>query len=290
MQFKKHCFLFLILISTLSFSKEAKLILGIPPWGGSKEENNKRFQPLIEYLSENLSREVVFTVSSDYDELGNDIDKCLVNFAIISSSAYVKAKAKYPSIQYLCSPLTKDGHHSYESYIITRKDSGIKNYSDLKGKLFAFVDESSSSGYKFPLTKMIKEWKINPDDYFKKVLFLGSHPNVVSAIYNKKADAGAVYESWRRDVALLGKDEIAVIDLIENIPRDGVVVCPSMDTETKTKLKNLLLNLNSETKTKSGKKIIETLGWGGFVEKSDSYYDIIRETDKIISEYNIQKK
>jgi len=262
-----------------------KVVFGIPPWAGGKEEAESMFETFIEYLSEKLDKEVIFMVSEDYNELGSDVSKGYVDIAVISSSAYVNAKQNYPDIEYLCSPLTRDKKHSYESYIIVRKDSGILNYKGLEGKKFAFVDENSSSGYKFPIARMIKKWGINPNTYFSKTLFLGSHPNVVFAVYSNQAAAGAVYEKWQEDAEKIGNDEIIAIEVIENIPRDGVVVSPKLDYETKQKIKNILINIDENTKTKDGKVLLENFIWGGFVEKNDSYYDIIRETNEILKEY-----
>ena len=40
---------------------------------------------------------------------------------------------------------------------IVRKDSGIKDFQDIKGKTVAFVDPSSTSGYLFPGAHLINE-------------------------------------------------------------------------------------------------------------------------------------
>lgn len=278
--------LFIIGVNCFAAEKDS-IVFGIPPWGGNVEEAKDRFSTFRDYLSEKTGKKVNFTVTDDYDQLGEYLNNGIIDFAIISSSAYVKAKDKYPKIRYLCSPLTHDMKDTYESNIIVRKDSGIKSYKDLKDKKFAFVDESSSSGYKFPLSRMLNGWKIDPKTYFKKVLFLGNHPDVVKAVYERQADAGAVYESWKRDVEKLGKDEIIMLEIIENIPRDGVAVSPNMDSQTEKKIKEALLSIDKNTKTKEGKNVVEKLSWAGFIEKNDKYYDIIRETNKTIKGYKI---
>ena len=50
----------------------------------------------------------------------------------------------------------KSGRTFYHSQIIALKDSGIRRSTDLKGKTFAFVDPSSTSGHLFPKAGLIK--------------------------------------------------------------------------------------------------------------------------------------
>lgn len=278
---------FFMLISIFGYARDKDiLVLSIPPWGGAEEEVAGNFKGLITYLEETLHYKVEFKVSSDYDTLGDEINSGKVDIAILSSSAYVKAKNKFAKIKYLCTPIDKKlGKPSYSSYIFVKKGSGINTFKDLKNKRFAFVDESSSSGYKFPLALMLSKWKINPQSYFKKVLFLGSHPNIMDAVSTEQADGGAASNNTLDNLNDAERDQFIILEKIENIPYDGVIVSPFLKDTVVLKIKKALLEINKKTKTTDNQLVEEKLPWSGFVEKNESFYNIVRETEKTIETY-----
>ena len=85
----------------------------------------------------------------------------------------------------------KAGRTFYHSLVVARKDSGIQTVADLKGKTFAFVDPSSTSGHLFPKAGLIKAG-FNPDKDFGRVIFSGSHDSNAVAVQNGKVDAVAI--------------------------------------------------------------------------------------------------
>jgi ABC-type phosphate/phosphonate transport system substrate-binding protein len=56
----------------------------------------------------------------------------------------------------------------------------------------------------------VTKWGIDPDIYFKKMMFLGTHPDVFEAVMNRTADAGAVSEEYLYDAKV--NNFIVVID------------------------------------------------------------------------------
>ncbi len=270
-------------------SDEKPLVFGTTPIG-KKDEMTKRFSGLIDYLSEKLGRKVIFTISIDYDTLAKDLNNGNIDFAIISPTAYVKAIKDYPKLKYVATTVEKKTKQAfYYGYIFTRKDSGINSYRDLRGKLFAFVDEGSGSGFKFPVAMMINKWKIDPRKYFKKTLFMGNHPNVIDAVYKKQAHAGATWMfPYEEKIKNLGKNSFKILLKTPPIPSDAFTVSPQTSDETVKKLREILLSINDETKTSGGKNVIKDFYYMGFVVKNNSFYDIIRQTAQTIKKW--QKK
>lgn len=282
-----------VLGQNLSFGEEKNsIILGITPWGGDKEDMITKFKPLVDYLSDKIGKKVVFTTTDDYDMLINDVNNGIIDMGIFSPAVYVEAKVKIPNLKYLCTVVDKKtGLPSYYTGIFVRKDSGIKSYRDLKDKNIAFVDEKSASGYEFPVALMISKWKINPETFFKNSFFLGNHNNVIQAVYEGKFDAGTSGGlSMANKIKEYGNDPFLFIDKIEEIPYDAVAVSSEVDDVTMQKLREAFLGIQKTTSSKDGKNIIDSLPWGGFVVKKDSFYDVVRETKKLIKEYNMSKQ
>ena len=70
-----------------------------------------------------------------------------VEVAYLGPFSYVLGTTVAPIEAFATAETAKSGRTYYHSQIITRKDSGIKTIEDLKGKTFAFVDPSSTSGH-----------------------------------------------------------------------------------------------------------------------------------------------
>lgn len=92
----------------------------------------------------------------------------------------------------------------YHGCILARTDSGVSRLSDLSGKPFAFSDETSTSGHIF--ARVLLE---RAGVKLGHVYFAGGHPNVVQAVADGKATAGATYysppsEKEVRDHTLVG--------------------------------------------------------------------------------------
>ncbi len=168
-------------------------------------------------------------------------------------------------------------------YIFTHKDTGITSFQQLKDKVFGFVDEGSSSGYKYPVAMMIDKWNVDPNTYFKKTFFLGNHANVLDAVRNMKVDAGATWDvAMESDVKEKGGDPYYIIAKTAPIPYDGWLAKKDLDDKLIEEIKTILTGINNETKTKDGVTIIDDFYYGGFVVRNDSFYDVLRTAVKAL--------
>lgn len=79
----------------------------------------------------------------------------------------------------------------YTMQIIVRKDSGLKEISDLNGKTIAFVSESSNSGYSAPRALLYQLFGMLPEKNYI-VAFSGKHDNSILGVYNGDYDVGAI--------------------------------------------------------------------------------------------------
>src|SRR5690606_736281 len=97
-----------------------------------------------------------------------------VDIGWVSPLAYILAHEKCGADMSLVS-VTRVGT-SYWAVIVTRTDSPIQTIEDLRGKRFAWVDSSSTSGYLFPRS-MIQAKGLKLDDLGQQV-FAGGHDKV----------------------------------------------------------------------------------------------------------------
>jgi phosphate/phosphite/phosphonate ABC transporter binding protein len=82
------------------------------------------------------------------------------------------------------------GWDYYWAQILVARDSDIQSLEDLDGKVWAYPDAGSTSGY-LAILPMLEEYGITPSETVEA----GGHTGVVRAIYNNEADWGTTFFS-----------------------------------------------------------------------------------------------
>ena len=172
---------------------------------------------------------------------------------------------------------TKSGRTYYHSQIIARKDSGIKTVNDLKGKTFAFVDPTSTSGHLFPKAGLIK-LGIDPDTDFGRVIFTGSHDANALAVANKQGrcrhDRRPHPRCRRSPRAWSSARTSRSCGAPIRSPNRRRCGARTSRRSSRRKVKAAFLNIKDITWSDQGKL-------NGFVETNDAAYDVIRDTAKL---------
>ncbi|PKP62368.1 MAG: phosphonate ABC transporter substrate-binding protein, partial [Alphaproteobacteria bacterium HGW-Alphaproteobacteria-8] len=78
--------------------------------------------------------------------------------------------------------------------ITVRCDSGLATIDDLKGKVVAFADPDSTSGYAVPFYNLVQQG-YDPTTFFAAAPFSGSHEAGVAGVANGQFDAAATYQT-----------------------------------------------------------------------------------------------
>ena len=164
----------------------------------------------------------------------------------LNSFSYVIAHQKYGVEVRLVT--VRFGLPYYRAEIIAQSASGINSLADLKGKRFAFVDPASTSGYLFPLAGL-KKAGYDPAKFFGQTVFAGSHNNVVLAVYQGRADAGAVFEDARASVQKTLPDVMQKLKVIwksDPIPNDTVSFRKDLPADVKDRVSTALLRFSQD--------------------------------------------
>lgn len=235
-------------------------------------------QQLLDALEKNLGMKVQGFVAADYNGVIEAMRANHVEVAYLGPFSYVLGTTIANIEAFATAETSKSGRTFYHSQIITRKDSGIKNVNDLKGKTFAFVDPSSTSGHLFPKAGLVK-LGIDPEKFFGRVLFTGSHDANALAVANKRVDAATIADRIL-DAAvqknLVQRDDIHVVWASDPIPESPTCWRKNLAPELKAKIKSAFLDIRDITWADQGKL-------NRFVETDDAAYDVIRDTAKVLN-------
>ncbi len=156
------------------------------------------FQGIADHVGKTMGVPVTVRVSESYNALIEAMRAGHLDVVYVGGSQYVKMLDLKMDVVPLVLNRDTDNRTYYKSCIISRSDSGIKTWNDLKGKTFAFVTPTSTSGGVAPTFLLLKNG-VNPEKDFKSTLYAGKHDAAFLAVKNKKVDAGAVgdFYFWR---------------------------------------------------------------------------------------------
>ncbi|PKN72547.1 MAG: phosphate/phosphite/phosphonate ABC transporter substrate-binding protein [Candidatus Cloacimonetes bacterium HGW-Cloacimonetes-3] len=209
------------------------------------------------------------------------------DIAWLPTYAYVLAKQKYDAQVKLMT--VRNGLNKYRGQFVVRADSKIAKLQDIEGKIVAYTDAASTSGYIYP-SALLKQRNVNPKDH----IFAGGHPQAILSVYSGRADVACTY--WSPPDAM-GKpmdarekladthpdvfDKIRIVDFTDWIPNDTVTFRKSLPAELDKKVGEALFIFAN---TPGGKATLKALyDIDGLEHATDADYEVVRTTLKAMN-------
>ena len=225
-----------------------------------------------EYLSERLKTRVSFVPRDDYQPLHDLLSGGQIDALWTCGYPYVRFQSQ---LRLLAVPLYQ-GQPTYQSYLIRpTQDPSVKGWSDLRGKVFAYSDPLSNSGW-LVAQGQLAAVGIGPRD-FRRTFFAHGHRNVAEAVAAQLANAGSidgyVWETMRlHGMAAAGQTEVIWKSQHHGFPP---LVAPLGVGHLKLDaLQATLLAMNSDD---AGRELLKALNLDGFVAGTPSIFDSIRK-------------
>lgn len=222
------------------------------------------YQPLIAYLKRKTGKNVVLIQRRTYQETNDLLARKVVDVAFVCTGAYVQGRDR---MELLVVPQI-DGKITYRSLLIVPPSSPAAGMKDLRGKVFAFTDPLSNSGYLYPVS-LLARMGVTPETFFARTIFTYSHDRSISAVMEGIADGATVdsvvYAYFIRRNPAAAKPK--VIWQSEEFGMPPVVVPKGIDPQKKEGLKALFLGIGQDP---DGQRILAEMGIDRFVT-SDHY-------------------
>ncbi len=235
------------------------------------------------YLTQRLGKEVKFIQRNSYQETMDLVRLNQLDFAWICDYPYLHLG---DLVRLMVVPL-HNGKPAYRSYLIVpSKDKTTQGYKDLQGKIFAFADPYSNTGYLSPRFE-IKKLGEDPENYFRRTFFTWSHRKVIEAVASGLANAGAV-DSYVWDT--LVKVEPQITDntrIVWQSPEYGfpplVAHSANVQESDLLQMQKLLMEMANDPQ---GRDILADLDLDGFsIQKPDLYVGVV-EIMRVYGEYS----
>lgn len=225
------------------------------------------------YLGSLLQRPVQFVQRRSYREISDLLLTDAIDVAWICGLAYVLLESR---LRPIAVPLYQ-GKPLYRSHLVVPvSDTRTRAIVDLRGKVFAFSDPQSNSGYLVPRVELIRA-KEAPDHFFRRTFFTFGHRKVVEAVQVGLAHGGAVdgyvWDTLKKDhpEATAGV-RVAWQSSLHGFP--PVVARRTLPAEEATKVAAALIAMPEND---SGRRILRQLNIDGFIPGSPPMFDTIRQ-------------
>lgn len=173
-----------------------------------------RWTPFAEYLSKQLGVKVTLRVANDYAAVIEGQRAGNIQIAYYGPASFSRARVTGVKTDAFAIDVNSDGTKGYYSVFYVLAKSPYQKLEDLKGKNLGLVDPNSTSGNNMPRFKM-NQMGVDPDAFFSKVVFTGSHENAVLALAQGTVDICANW--WNADddsnlTRMLGKGMVKNTD------------------------------------------------------------------------------
>ena len=149
----------------------------------------------------------------------------------------------------------KRGSETYRSVVFVRADSGVESVADLAGKMIAFGEPFSTSGFLMPKAALASTG-LRLDNYEDAAasippdrvgyVFSNDAENTMFWVLKRKVDVGAVNEDYYGGLAGSRISELKVILTTEAVPRNLVCVRRNLDPRITDALRDLLQGMDKD--------------------------------------------
>jgi phosphonate transport system substrate-binding protein len=254
----------------------------------------ERYGPFIEYLSQTLGTKVTLRVASDYAAVIEGQRNGSIHIAGYGPASYARAIVTGVKVEPFVTTVNNDGTVGYYSVFYVRADSPYQTIDDLKGKNLGLVDPNSTSGNNVPRFALNK-LKLNPETFFARVTYAGSHENAVIALQQKTVDVAANWWNAENDSnltrmvakGLAKQEDFRIIYKSDLIPNSPFAYLASLPADLKAAITKAFME--APTKAKAAFDKLSDGKDREFKAVDAQYYEPVVELIKFIDALRKQK-
>jgi len=244
------------------------------------------YQPLIGLLEKETGKKIRFQSATSYSSVIEAQRTGKVDIAQYGALSLITAQNSGVKVTPIAAQTVKKGATpGYQSYAITRPETGIKTLADFKGKKICFVDPASTSGYLYPSAALIQAG-IDPKKDVTPVM-AGGHDASALAVLHGQCDAGFAEDSMI-DYTLPTKGQLKpgqlnVLWKSDTISGSPIGLSDDLAPDLKTKIAEVFdtkanidyLNANGFC-TPACKSADDSGDWG-WAKVDNAFYDPVRK-------------
>jgi phosphonate transport system substrate-binding protein len=269
-------------VKKMDKAKQNVLRVGLVP-NQAPDKIKAQYEPFRKYLSEKLGMPVEMFVATDYAGVVEAMANDKLDVAYFGGLTYVQAKQRAKIHPIVTEVDQETNTTKYYSLIIAPAEKNSQSVADLKGKVFAFGDISSTSGSLYPRVMLDKAGIKVPDD-FKNVVYSGGHDATAQAVQNATVDAGGIEGRILNRLITKGTVDEKKIKVLERHLVEGYpwVVRDNLDKQIEAKVIDAFLSMKDPA-------LLDLMRATAFTKVSDANYAEAEQEAKRLGLLNPKK-
>ena len=269
-----------MLISTNVWAEGKKFNMVFVPASEKGDEND--YNSLIKIVNKLTGFKINFIKVTDYNAAVEAMRAGRADIAWYGGKTYIKAVELANAEAFAAGVRPGEKDAGYYTYFVVKKDSKLKKFNDVKGKVLSLNTIGSTSGDLIPQVELSKiNLSIKNKDHFDQVFYAGSHDACLLAVLNNQSDVCAMssrnFEARLED-GTFKKDDVRVIHKSDRVPPPPLAYSKIIPKEDRDKIKKAVLEAHKQG---------EIGGYGGkmshYMEVKDSDYNVLREVIELLN-------
>jgi phosphonate transport system substrate-binding protein len=251
-------------------AEDAPLVLGVFPRFNASETTT-RYTPLADYLAARLGRKVSLVTSKDFQSFWRGIEEQRYEVVQYNQYHYIRSAKSYQVVAH-----NKEfGKSTLAGVLYVRKDSGIKDLTQLRGRTVLFGGgEDAMISYIAPVYLMLQAG-LKKDEF--KSQFAVNPLNSIIGVYHRQADAagsgdGAIGQPAVKNT--INADELTTLAVSEQLLHLPWAVKRTMPAQLRESIQSILVNLEDSD---AGKQVLKAALLTGIGKAEDKDYDVHRK-------------
>jgi phosphonate transport system substrate-binding protein len=232
----------------------------------AQKEVERHFQDFVDYVARRFSPASIegkVVIAPTASQLTKLLEEKKVDFYM--ESPYPTYLINRQGAAVLILRRWKSGIGEYRGLVFTKSDSGATRLEDLRGKMIAFEDPGSTSGYFLPKVFLLRKGltltekagldaKVAPNEI--GYIFASTDVEVVNLVMTKRVAAGAFSNDDYATLEQKKRAEIVILAETEPFPRHLVSARKDLDPAVRNRLKEILLSMHQDDE---GTKILRQM-------------------------------
>jgi phosphonate transport system substrate-binding protein len=254
------------LASPLMHAAEEPLVMGIFP-RNKPAETTTMYTPLANHLSERLGRKVVLLTARDFDSFSRSVQEGRYDIVFYNQFHHIQSSKSYVVIAHN----EEFGRTAVAGALYVRKDSGITEVSQLRGKTIVFGGGRDAMLSYIAPRFLLMQAGLNENDFRSE--FSVNPPNAVVALALRQADAaggGDILIDLAAVRKSINTDEIRILASTEPLLFLPWAVKRTMPMKLRESIQSVIIDLvNNET----GRAVLKAALTTGIRRAQEKDYD-----------------
>jgi phosphonate transport system substrate-binding protein len=255
--------LLVLLLSTAAQAADDALVMGVFPRRNATE-TVRMFTPMANHIGEQLGRKVTVITARDFESFWQGVTGRRYDIVHYNQYHYIRSAQTYQVVAYI----EEGGKSTISGAIFVRKDSGINELAQLKGRTVLFGGgEDAMISYITNMYLMLQAGLKKADI---KSVFAVNPPNSVLALQRRQAGAGGGVLELPLVASSIDTRELTALAVSEPLLQLPVAVKRDMPGKLRTAIQATLVGLKD---SEAGQQVLKAAVMTGLGRAEDKDYD-----------------